>query len=325
MMFTQPAFWHRRTLCAMALWPVSLVYQSIATLHRWCRLRRRYWAAIPVISIGNITLGGAGKTPVVQFLAEHFANQGEQVAILSRGYGSNNNKPYQLTAQDTAATVGDEPLMLYHALAQHSVQVWVSPNRADAARRAEQAGATLLILDDGFQHHQLARNADIVVVDGTTGFGNGLCLPAGPLREPLRALKRAHFMIVLNSTESHPHYWQHTAYRAKTKLHAQDVAKLTGKNVVAFAGIAHPTHFFTALTNAGVTVVATQAFADHHAFTRNELKDLQALAAQHNAVLVTTSKDAARLPTTFPARPIRLELTGPDLMNICEDLHALLR
>jgi tetraacyldisaccharide 4'-kinase len=326
-MHTSPDFWRKPSLWAWLLWPASLLYQGGRWLHRRARLWQRYWAGVPVISVGNLTTGGAGKTPVVALLAQHFAQQGEQVAIVSRGYGGRFKKPFQVNWHNTPEEVGDEALMLYRRFSHTTVNVWIGRNRPATVRRAEQAGATLILLDDGFQRDDVARNVDIVVIDGQTGFGNGLCLPAGPLREPVTALKRADFAIIINSQESRPVYFDILAYRLSARIPTQALTNLKGQRVIAFAGLARPEKFFDALQREGMSPLVTLPFADHHPYTARDLAELQESAREHGAYLVTTEKDLVRLPEDFAKQVIALplELKGRDMENIFEELKERLR
>lgn len=314
----KPDFWTKHTVKTLILRPLSWLYVLLRWAHRRCRLWGRYWAGVPVISVGNITVGGSGKTPFVAKLAAHFATEGKMVAVLCRGYGGQQRLPLQVTPDMPAARVGDEPLMLLKALEGQAVQVWVGRDRVALAKRAEAAGADIFILDDGFQYDPLARDVDIVMIQASYGYGNGLCLPAGPLREPVSALKRADFGIVLN--ENAPlSYWGLPAYRLYTSAVEADLKHLKGKPVHAFAGIAHPDAFFEMLGKAGLDVQKTSAFTDHHLYTAADVQALQA----SGLTLVTTSKDAVKLPPDF-AHTVRIDLNGDDWQEIVTDIQSKL-
>lgn len=324
-----PAFWFKQTdsLPARLLAPLGWLYGQAARLHGACRARHPYYAAVPVISIGNLTVGGAGKTPVTAWLTGHFLKEGHTVAIVSRGYGgSETSQPTRVEATThTAAQAGDEPLMLARTFARKPVQVWVGRNRPATVRRAEQAGATLILLDDGFQRRDVARTVDILVIDGTTAFGNNRPLPAGPLREFPTAIARAHFAIVLNEPESRRNrFYGLPAYRLTTGLAKAALAGLPPRPPVAFAGLARPDKFFESLRQSGLKPSATVAYADHHCYTETDLAALKALAAKHRAPLVTTEKDAVKLPPQF-ATALPLEVSGPDADTILAELATRLR
>lgn len=316
---TLPTFWLTKTPLSIALWPLSLVYQQAQQIDALVKKFRAYKAPVPVVSIGNITVGGAGKTPLVAWLAGYYAARGEMVAILSRGYGGRTTRPHLVNPFDDAAEVGDEPKMLAAMFARASVQVWVCPDRTAAAKRAVQSGATMLILDDGFQHYRLHRDVDVVVLDGTFGTGNGFTLPAGPLREPLSALGRTDMLLAFNTHQ----LWrfERPVARARLSVHPEDIKSLKDKKLLAFAGTGLPEKFFTGLKRAGLNVAATCPFPDHHIYTADDIAWLKKQAAAINATPVTTMKDVVRLPHNFAAEchTVRTQLSGSgleDLVNL---------
>ncbi len=332
-----PKFWYqpRPTLTAYALWPLAMAYAGIAALNGRLRAYRPYYAGVPVISVGNLVIGGAGKTPVVQWLASYYAARGHQVAIVSRGYGGQSATPFQVNPRlHTAEEVGDEPLALATHFSNQSVAVWVGHNRPAVVRRAEQAGTTLIILDDGFQRRDVARDADILVLNGAmlhTGgsvWGNGLPLPAGPLRETLSNRSRAHFGIVLNEPapasplDRLPYYGLPT-YRLTTQPTEASLAPLRGQPVVAFAGLAHPEKFMQTLASNKIQLAAAIAFPDHHTYTATNLTYLKNRATEAKAVLATTTKDAVKLPPGF-AHVVELTLGGPARTDLLTELNTRL-
>lgn len=325
-----PAFFNQPnpTPLALALSPLAALYGAAARFHGQKRAKAAYYAGVPVIGVGNIVMGGSGKTPLTMALAQHYANQGLQVAIVLKGYkGTESRLPLQVRPEHTATQVGDEAFMLAQSLPRH-VQVWVGQHRPSVVRRAEQAGARLILLDDAFQRRDVARQANILVLHGPHPFGNSLCLPAGPLREPLEGRTRADFAIHFNAPPLAPHeappYYGLTTYRLTLASAAADMAPLKGKPIVAFAGIGHPEKFFEALRAGGLTLAHTVPLPDHAAYTPKRLAHLQALARQHGATLVTTAKDASKLPAGFAA-VVKAEVQGPDWENITQALDALLR
>ncbi len=281
-------------------------------------LSARRVPGLRVLSVGNLNVGGTGKTPVVIHLARLLAAQGVRAVVLSRGYGRGTHSPVLLDAArgplPDAATAGDEPLLI--ARSCPGVPVWVGAQRAALAVRAkEELLAQVVLLDDGFQHRQLARDADLVVVDEAVGFGNGRLLPAGPLREPLAGLARAALVWRVEAPQPRPlPPFAVPVVRARhgpVAVVAPDGAQLPlealrGRAVVAFAGIARPERFLRAATQLGATVVEQRLFADHQPLPAAEL---EALGTARGAWLLTTEKDLARLPPGFPAHAVRLGVT----------------
>lgn len=329
-----PAFWYKPkpTLTALALWPLSTVYGLVADLHGKQRARAPYYAGVPVISVGNLTVGGTGKTPMVQWLAEHYARRGHMVAVISRGHGGQCRMPIQVSSRlHTAEEVGDEPLAMARHFEGKSIAVWVGRNRPAVVRRAEQAGATLMILDDGFQRRDVARDVDILVLNGQQGgyppavWGNKFVMPAGPLRERLRNRKRAHFAVILNEPQVGPGeplpFYGLSTFRLKTELDPVAVKRLEGQQLVAFAGIGQPEKFVRGLADVGLMPVAAMAFPDHHAYTATNMAYLKARAAELKATLVTTEKDAVKLPEGF-AEVVKLRVVGPAVDDLLAEIAS---
>jgi tetraacyldisaccharide 4'-kinase len=267
-------------------------------------------AGAPTICVGNFTVGGAGKTPTALALARMLIGDGRRVAFLSRGYGGPERVEPLLVEADahTAAMVGDEPLLLAKL-----AQCWVGADRVRSAQSAVEAGANALILDDGLQNPGLIKDLAFAVVDGESGFGNGLCVPAGPLRAPVSAqLPFVQALIVLGGDDAAASRIAALApgkplMRASLEPDALAAAPLIGREVVAFAGIARPEKFYATLRRIGAQIVATHDFADHHAYTPREIEALVEEAGRRGALLATTEKDAVRLT----ARQARAVVTLP--------------
>ncbi|MFS4439486.1 tetraacyldisaccharide 4'-kinase [Paracoccaceae bacterium GXU_MW_L88] len=282
-------FWQTRGPLARLLFPLGRLYQS-ATDRRVARGPYER-LPVPVISIGNLTVGGTGKTPVTMALAERLIAAGHAPHIVSRGYGGSLAGPVTVDPQrHSAAEVGDEPLMLTGFAPVH-----IGRDRGPAAALAVKAGADVILLDDAHQNPALAKDLSIIVIDGATGFGNGYGLPAGPLRETVPAgLKRADLAIIMGAqTAPLPPLDMPT-------LHATLEPLSTGMDwqnlrAIAFAGIGRPAKFFETLKGLGVTLVATHEFPDHAPYSDVILTRLRNEAAQSGAVLVTTEKDIARM------------------------------
>ncbi len=293
-----PAFWYAEPRAAAALLsPLANLFALGGRVQvRFTRTRR---AAVPVICVGNLVAGGAGKTPVALALASLL--EGRRVAFLTRGYGGKQAGPLQVEPYRHRATqVGDEPLLLARV-----APTWVSRDRVAGAAAAAEAGAEIIIMDDGFQNPSLAKDFSLLVIDGTTGFGNGLLLPSGPLREPIgEGLARADAVVIVGEDTSGiadrlPGGLPVLAARLVPTRDAEFVA---GKRVVAIAGIGRPEKFFITLEQMGCTLAAHHAFADHHRYKVEEIMQICVEAAALDATPVTTEKDWVRLPV--PTRPM---------------------
>jgi tetraacyldisaccharide 4'-kinase len=316
-----PGFWAARKPTALArlLQPVGTVYGAI-TARRMREAGARVGA--PVVCVGNFVAGGAGKTPVALALARMLIADRRRVAFLSRGYGgARRAEPLRVDpSRHTAAMVGDEPLILA-AIAP----CWVGPDRALSAQVAVEMGADALVLDDGLQNPALVKDLAFAVVDGEAGFGNGLCIPAGPLRAPLAAqAPLVQALIVVGGDDAARRAIAAAApgpevFAASLEPDALAAAPLIGREVVAFAGIARPEKFYATLKRIGAQVVATRDFPDHHVFTPREIERLIEEAARRRAALVTTEKDRVRLGPQ-PARtvmtlPVTLRFEEPKLVK----------
>jgi len=292
----EPAFWYRpSSWISIVLWPLGACYGLIAAQ----RLQGEgFDAGIPVLCVGSYHLGGAGKTPTVLALARLLRELGETPIVLSRGYGGRLRGPIMVDpARHGAADVGDEPLML-----ARTVPVAVSRDRIDGVALARSQGASVILLDDGFQNPAIAKDASLIVIDSERGLGNGCVFPAGPLRAPLPPqLARTDALIVVGDGNAAKPVAAEIAARGKPVLSAQlrpedaSVAALRGKRVLAFAGIGDPGRFFRTLRASGIEVVRERAFPDHHPFSKGEIENLTAEAKGDALTLVTTEKDLARL------------------------------
>jgi tetraacyldisaccharide 4'-kinase len=240
----------------------------------------------PVICVGNILVGGAGKTPTTLSIARHLKAQGMNPAIISRGYKGSLRGPLKVEPQrHTAKEVGDEPLLL-----AASMPTWISANRYRGAKAAIAAGADIIVLDDGLQNKTLKQDFKICVVNTKQVFGNGQIFPLGPLRESIQEGLARMDAVLLPLPPDMP------LIKADIGIDKEDWVLLREKPLVAFAGLAQPGKFFDTLRVEGFTVKATVPFSDHHDYTDLELSMLQQLAKDHKASLVTTQKDWVRLP-----------------------------
>jgi tetraacyldisaccharide 4'-kinase len=298
-----PDFWRHDGLAARLLIPASAVWRLVAAYRA---AKSPAAGGVPVVCVGNVVSGGAGKTPVALAVAARLAQSGRNPAFLTRGYGGSETGPLAVDpSRHTAADVGDEALLL--AAAQPT---WVARDRVAGARAAAASGAGVVVMDDGFQNPSLKKDLSLLVIDGGFGVGNGRTMPAGPLEA---ALDRAHAVVLLGEDRfgiearvagRRPV----VAGRYVPTLDAEDVA---GKRVVAFAGIGRPEKFFETLVGMGCEIVAAESFADHYRFTEDDVMRLVERAAAEEAIAVTTEKDFVRLPAAardmVRTVPIRIE------------------
>ncbi len=287
-----PDFWQRTSLASRVLAPAGCAMALAGRLRRQAAVPVRL--DVPVICVGNVVAGGAGKTPVALALARALSEVRVAAHFLLRGYGGRLTGPVLVNPDiHGAEDVGDEALLL-----AATGPTWVARDRAAGGLAAVRAGAGAVVMDDGFQNPSLAQSLPLLVVDGAYGFGNGYVMPAGPLREPLGdALARAAAVVLMGDDEAG--IADDLARRADipvicASLTATDNS-LAGKRVVAFAGIGRPEKFFASLSTLPCTVAAARAFPDHHRYRSAELAALRHLAEQQDAILVTTAKDAVRL------------------------------
>lgn len=323
-----PGFWYRPPE-APGLWPrllAPLGWLGALATHRRLARGPRHRPGVPVICVGNISVGGTGKTPTVITLLDMLARRKLMAHVVSRGHGGSAEGPLRVDlARHDARLVGDEPL-LHAAFAP----TWVAKAREEGAEAAVRAGAEVIVLDDGLQNPALAHDLSIVVVDAARGFGNERVMPAGPLREPVEAgLARADLLMVIGAPAMRERFLARQTRRALPPVIEGELKPIemgidwAGMPVLAFAGIGHPERFFATLEGLGAKLLAKVALADHHPISRPLLLRLMKMAQEKGAQLVTTEKDAVRLPADLRhevlSLPVRLELVDAAPLKLALD------
>jgi tetraacyldisaccharide 4'-kinase len=319
-----PDFWYNKnkTVLAACLTPFSVLYR-MASLVRTSGTTP-WQSLIPVLCIGNAVAGGAGKTPVAISLGRRLIERGIGVHYLTRGYGGSLKGPVKVNTETHACEhTGDEALLL-----ARTAPTWVSRNRKDGILAATVDGAGAIVMDDGFQNPSVHKTVSVCVINGAFGFGNGRLIPAGPLREPAEAaLGRADAVVLIGEDQTGV---LKTIDTARPVLRARiepgpEADQLKGERVLAFAGIGLPQKFFDFLTQIGCDVIETRSFADHHAYSPQDISDLRERAEAQQARLVTTAKDAVRLPADSRAgiAVLSIKITWQDEFAVDDLLDKL--
>jgi tetraacyldisaccharide 4'-kinase len=319
-----PAFWYapKPTWIARLLAPLGWVYGTL-TARRMAR--PGVAASVPVICVGNLVAGGAGKTPTVLALAYLLREAGRTPFALSRGYGGTLTGPVRVAGQG-ATEAGDEPLLL-----ARNMPVIVARDRPAGAALAISEGADIIIMDDGLQNPSLTKTLRLAVIDGQAGIGNGLCLPAGPLRAPLdRQMRHVDALILIGTGEAGENVAAQTGkpvHRARLVPEARATQQLKGSRVLALAGIGRPEKFSTTLREAGAEVVATRSFPDHHAYTAADVRQVLSIARDLGLTVATTQKDWVKVEALWPSAgpviivPVTLVFDAPDEMRALLAAH----
>lgn len=318
-------FWYSRSWLAWLLFPFSLLFLLIVTIRRACYnagIFKSYKAGVPVIIVGNLSVGGNGKTPMTIWLVQALQNCGMKPAIISRGYGSRSeNYPLLVDADSDPLIAGDEPVLMAK---RTGVPVCISPDRQESIELLQSRyRIDVIIADDGLQHYKLQRDIEIVVIDAVRGLGNGFVLPAGPLREPKVRLNSVDFIV------ANGHANQYTRNVMKLLPHSA-VNMLNGETrpltdftqADAIAGIGNPQRFFTMLQGLNIQLLNTRAFADHQQF---KVEELQKFAK--NRPLFMTEKDAVKCSRFAQENwwyvPVEAEISGDDIHQLTERIRQL--
>jgi tetraacyldisaccharide 4'-kinase len=290
----EPAFWWRKNGGSL-LAPLAAIYGAVA----WGRIQAQgQRAGVPVICLGNLTVGGAGKTPAALAVAHLLLAVHERPFFLSRGYGGKLAGPVRVDpAFHNSADVGDEPLMLARL-----APTIVARDRVAGARMARSAGSSVIVMDDGFQNPSLIKDLAVLLVDGRRGIGNGRVIPAGPLRAPLEIqISRARALVVVGPPDGvakvldTARRYGVAVFHGRLEADRNSLAALGKRKVLAFAGIGNPDKFFATLAEAGIEVAERSSFPDHHRYTAADAQGLLARAQAQNLMLITTEKDHVRL------------------------------
>ncbi|MES2252658.1 MAG: tetraacyldisaccharide 4'-kinase [Pseudomonadota bacterium] len=309
-MFRAPQFWNKRQWICYVLIPFSWIWTLVS---RWNEERvKPESVSVPVICVGNLVMGGAGKTPTVIALVNLLKSMGYVPHIISRGYGAHIRDTILVDpAKHNYLQVGDEPLLLAQA-----APTWAGPNRVSSAKIAISRGASVLVMDDGLQNPSLHKDLSFIVIDSIQGIGNGLVFPAGPLREPIESgVDRAQAMIVIGQEKSKFEFISRQ-FLAKINCLKSELEHNKNKRVVAFAGIGYPDKFRNTLLEKKFEICQFIEFADHHPYTIHDMLKLVKLAEEYNATLLTTTKDWLRVPSHYRKRveslPIELNFDEPE-------------
>ncbi|RTE86946.1 MULTISPECIES: tetraacyldisaccharide 4'-kinase [Gammaproteobacteria] len=313
-------WWYEKKLAwqLFPLVPLSFVFSVLAALRRflfWCKIKRTWKAPVPVVVVGNVTVGGTGKTPTVLSIVELLKQAGLKPGIVSRGYGSEGPYPALVTSASCPSRVGDEPAML-HKLS--GVPVAVDPVRKKAAQHLlEQCDVNVIVADDGLQHYALGRDIELSVVDGRREFGNQWLLPAGPMRERVKRLQKVDWVLLNSPSESFsesleslpavPMELRSVGWRRVTD--DSEIEVPDGETAIVIAGIGHPERFFNTVREQGIQIAETRVYPDHYQYSS---QDFYRVSNQFPVLM--TEKDAVKVKSF--ARPhwyyLKVEMAFPE-------------
>ena len=305
-MLKAPKFWYNKgdTIYSSVLYPFSLLFRIGTKLRNVFSVEKP--SQIPTICVGNIVVGGAGKTPVSMKICKMLTDAGYKPHFISKGYASTIKESTLVEPWHSPISVGDESLLL-----SEIASTWIGVNRTKSSHLAKKNGADCLIMDDGFQNPTIGKDFSIVVVDGEQEFGNKRVMPSGPLRESIhRGLSRTNVIVVIGEiNDALKKLIPSTipVFKAKFEI-KKDNEIYKGKNVIAFAGIAYPNKFFITLEAQGARVIESVSYPDHYIYNENDLLSLAEIANKTKSILVTTRKDFVRIPKSY--RPLISTLDG---------------
>ncbi len=324
-----PEFWNHKygresaPFLRALLSPIGWLYGK-ATANR-IKSADPYDPNIPVISVGNASVGGTGKTPVTAYLLQSLTRMNLRATALTRGYGGKEKGPILVTKKLGPADIGDEALLL----AKHGM-VWVAASRDDGAKAAVMQGAKIIIMDDGHQNPDIKKTLSLLVVDAEIGFGNEHVFPAGPLREPVRcALSRTDAIILMKPTPQYEVSKELLLQLSGMPIIAASLipnAPPPDGKLYAFAGIGRPNKFFDSLLRSGANLVESLPFSNHYSYKENDMKDLLELSGEHGAQLITTEKDYVRIPPPYKkfVYPWPVSVSFEDELTIRRLLHPII-
>ena len=325
-MNTAPKFWKTKGLLSTALLPLGCVYSFLSTIRTWTNTP--YMASVPVICVGNVTVGGTGKTPICMSIAKDLSKAGyKNIYITSKGYGGDITTPTKVDINThTFHNVGDEPLLMAHAF-----NVVISKCRRSGIQHAEKLGADIIIMDDGLQNPMVHKNKTIIVIDALDGFSNGRIFPSGPLRQNKTSpLNNCDAIIITSPHKNHEINMTALGLDAHTNKVYQahfDIIKKPfedRQSVVAFAGIGNPEKFYESVKLCGYPIRAKASYPDHYPYTDSDLESLHAMANKALAKLITTEKDFVRLKPRqqkgITPLTIRTKIIPNTLINILKGI-----
>ncbi len=304
MLIKTPKFWLEKNFISYLLLPLSLIYLAVTTIINFCK--EPYKSTKPIICIGNITVGGSGKTPVALEVGKILRDAGINFCYLSRGYKAKEDKfGFVNVALENAEKTGDEPLLLAEI-----APTFIAKNRFDGVKEIEKnEKIQAIIIDDGMQNNSIKADALFLVIDAKVQFGNGFLFPAGPLREKLASgLKKADFVIVIGDKNAKLRRILRDKKVIKAQIKEKNIASFLDQKLIAFCGLAYPQKFFSYLEEQGLEVVDSKPFSDHHFYSENQLQNLLDLAHKKNAKLITTKKDWVKFPQKFKEKISYLDI-----------------